>query len=84
MVVGTSGIARACRNVMSATTHADPAEQDPILRYFCRDWRPTRAGRIADRIEGWIAGQGVSPDPGLLEVRGRISGPMKGQLIVSP
>ena len=54
---------------------ADPAEKHPFLRFFYRDWRPTRLGRWVNRLTA------LWPIPGLshwgmatLEVRGRKSG----------
>lgn len=39
----------------------DPAERSGVLRYFYRDWRPTRFGRIHNRIYAWLSGLGVTP-----------------------
>jgi hypothetical protein len=41
---------------------SDPAERRGYLRYFYRDWRPTRLGRAWSRIMAWVAGLGVAPD----------------------
>lgn len=43
-------------------TREDPAEKEGYLRYFYRDWRPTRFGRIWTRIYAWLAGVGLLPD----------------------
>ena len=51
-----------CRE--SGTTSVEPA-RDPaergFLRYFYRDWRPTRLGRIWSRMYAWVAGLGLTP-----------------------
>lgn len=52
----------------------DPAERG-VLRFFYRGWRPTRLGRIANRITEWWASAGLPPSfQQTLEVRGRKSG----------
>ncbi|MEQ1830534.1 MAG: hypothetical protein ABL921_31550 [Pirellula sp.] len=38
----------------------DPAEQS-YLRYFYRDWHPTRIGRIWSRAFAWVTGLGLMP-----------------------
>jgi hypothetical protein len=42
-------------------THKDPAEQSGYLRYFYRDWRPTRLGHFWSRAFAWVAGLGLTP-----------------------
>lgn len=39
----------------------DPAESG-YLRYFYRDWRPTRFGRLWNRAYAWISGLGLTPE----------------------
>jgi hypothetical protein len=41
--------------------HADPAEQNGYLRYFYRNWRPTRFGRAWSRMYAWVTGLGILP-----------------------
>ncbi len=41
-------------------SHTDPAEQG-YLRFFYRDWRPTRFGRFWSRAFAWVAGLGLAP-----------------------
>lgn len=54
--------------------HADPAERS-YLRFFYRDWRPTRLGKIVSRAWAWLSGLGLAPQALLtLEVVGRDSG----------
>jgi deazaflavin-dependent oxidoreductase (nitroreductase family) len=68
---------------MSDSMHADPAERHPLLRFFYRDWRPTRLGRWANRFSGWVAGLGLAPRIlGVLEVRGRVSGQLRSTPVV--
>jgi deazaflavin-dependent oxidoreductase (nitroreductase family) len=62
---------------MSDTSHAGPADpaERGSLRFFYRDWRPTRLGRWVNRLWGQVAGLGLTPwIMGTLEVRGRVSG----------
>jgi GNAT superfamily N-acetyltransferase len=62
--------------------HRDPAERG-ILRYFYRDWRPTRLGRIVNRLWGWVAATRLSPTLlQRLEVRGRLSGHVRSVPVV--
>jgi len=52
----------------------DPAERNRYLRFFYRDWRPTRLGKIWNRAFAWISGLGVTPQTLLtLRVRSRRS-----------
>jgi hypothetical protein len=41
--------------------HRDPAERG-WLRYFYRDWRPTRIGRLFNRYWAWQASRGRAPE----------------------
>jgi hypothetical protein len=41
--------------------HSDPAEKG-WLRYYYRDWRPTRFGRLWNRCWAWLAGHGLVPE----------------------
>jgi hypothetical protein len=36
----------------------DPAEQSGYLRYFYRDWRPTRLGRFWSSTIAWLSAMG--------------------------
>lgn len=62
--------------------HSDPAEQKPILRLFYHNWRPTRAGRWANRIAAWWSALGRSKEMAVLEVRGRASGQWRSTPVV--
>ena len=42
------------------TSLQDPAEQTR-LRFFYRNWRPTRFGRIWIRLWAWVTGLGLTP-----------------------
>ena len=66
---------------MSNSAHPDPAERHPFLRFFYRDWRPTRLGRFANRFARWLADLGVSSGA-VLEVRGRASGKPRSNPVV--
>jgi hypothetical protein len=53
----------------------DPAEQKGYLRYFYRNWRPTRLGRLFSRAYAFASGIGLTPDSLLtLQVKDRTSG----------
>lgn len=68
---------------MSKSTHTDPAERNPILRLFYRDWRPTRMGRWVNRLASWWSGLGLSSsEMAALEVRGRTSGQPRSTPVV--
>ena len=46
-----------------------------ILRLFYRNWRPTRMGRLVNRLAGWMSIVGLAPkEQAVLELRGRTSG----------
>ena len=60
---------------MTQSDYADPAERHPLLRFFYRGWRPTRAGLWATRFARWLTILGLTtPQTAVLEVRGRTSG----------
>jgi deazaflavin-dependent oxidoreductase (nitroreductase family) len=67
---------------MTNATHSDPAERKTLLRLFYRDWRPTRAGRWANRLARWWSGLGLSSRDAVLEVRGRTSGQRRSTAVV--
>ncbi len=65
-----------------STRERDPAERG-IVRLFYRDWRPTRLGRIANRIMAWWASTELPPSfQQTIEVRGRTSGKRRSNPIV--
>lgn len=43
-------------------SHQDPAEQSGYLRYFYRDWRPTRVAKIWNGLVAWVNGLGLAPN----------------------
>jgi deazaflavin-dependent oxidoreductase (nitroreductase family) len=54
-----------------------------VLRFFYRDWRPTRLGTWVNRLQGWLAAAGLPPSyQVLLEVRGRVSGETRATPVV--
>ena len=64
-------------------SRTDPAEQNGYLRYFYRDWRPTRLGRIFGRVLSWLSGLGLMPRILLtLRVKGRSSGRLRSTILV--
>lgn len=68
---------------MTSTTPTDPAEESAVMRLFYRDWRPTRLGRLANRVAGWWSAAGLPPRiQAVLEVRGRASGRTRSTPIV--
>jgi len=40
----------------------DPAERSGYLRFFYRNWHPTRLGRLWSRACAWVAGLGLLPE----------------------
>jgi hypothetical protein len=49
------------RSLIVSPLRADPAERNGYLRFFYRNWRPTRLGRIWNRTFAWISGVGLTP-----------------------
>jgi hypothetical protein len=61
----------------------DPAERSGYLRYFYRDWRPTRLAKIWNRTFAWISGLGLTPQTLLaLLVKDRNSGRLCSTVLV--
>jgi deazaflavin-dependent oxidoreductase (nitroreductase family) len=68
---------------VNASPGRDPAERNPLMRLFYRDWRPTRLGRWVNRAQGWWSGLGLPPRlMATLEVRGRTSGRWRANPVV--
>ena len=68
---------------MSDSTHSDPAERNPLLRLFYRNWRPTRMGRWVNRMAIWWSVLApASETMAALEVRGRASGQRRSTPVV--
>ncbi len=62
---------------------ADPAERG-FLRYFYREWHPTRLGRIWCRTFAWVSGLGLTPQIlTTLQVRNRHSGRLASTVLVA-
>jgi hypothetical protein len=62
----------------------DPAELSGYLRFFYRNWRPTRLGRIWSAAFAWAAGFGLAPQILLtLQVRNRNSGRISSTVLVA-
>lgn len=63
--------------------HSDPAERRGYLKYFYRNWRPTRLARLWNRAYAWVAGLGILP-PLLvtLQVRDRRDGSLRSTILV--
>jgi len=61
----------------------DPAERNGYLRYFYREWRPTRFGRIWSGAWAWVTGLGLMPGILLtLQVKDRSSGRLRATVLV--
>lgn len=61
----------------------DPAERGH-LRYYYRNWRPTRFGRFSNRIWAWICGFGFTPDSLItLQVRNRSNGRLGSTILAT-
>lgn len=64
--------------------HPDPAEQSGFLRYFYRNWRPTRLGRIVIGAWTWLSGLGLAPRLLLtLQVKDRNSDRLHATVLVN-
>jgi hypothetical protein len=62
----------------------DPAESNGYLRYFYRDWRPTRFGRMWSRSYAWLVGLGILPPLlAALHVPDRKTGAVGGVVLVA-
>ena len=63
--------------------YRDPAERRGNLRWFYRNWRPTRLGRFVNGAWAWLSGLGVTPRVLLtLQVKGRLSGRLRTNVLV--
>ena len=61
----------------------DPAEQS-YLRYFYRNWRPTRFGRIWNLAYAWVSGLGLTPQILItLQVKGRSNNRICSTILVA-
>lgn len=61
----------------------DPAERSGYLRFFYRGWRPTRIGRLWNRLYAWVSGLGLLPRLLLtLQTRDRASGRINANILV--
>jgi deazaflavin-dependent oxidoreductase (nitroreductase family) len=61
----------------------DPAERNPTMRLFYRNWRPTRLGKWLNYVQGWWCAAGLPPGfIATLEVRGRRSGRIRANPVV--
>jgi hypothetical protein len=66
-----------------AASRQDPAELSGYLRFFYRNWRPTRLGSIWSAAFAWVAGLGLSPQILLtLQVRNRHSGRLSSTVLI--
>jgi hypothetical protein len=43
------------------TPSRDPAERNPTMRLFYRDWRPTRLGKWVNDMQGWWCAARLPP-----------------------
>jgi hypothetical protein len=65
-------------------SRTDPAERAGYLRYFYRDWRPTRLGRLWSRAFAWVSGLGLTPQILVtLQTKGRTSGHLGSTVLVA-
>jgi deazaflavin-dependent oxidoreductase (nitroreductase family) len=68
---------------MDDSKRSDPAERHAVMRLLYRNWRPTRLGRWANRLNGWWSGLGLPPTfQAALEVQGRQSGRTRSNPVV--
>ena len=65
-------------------SHEDPAERTGYLRYFYRDWRPTRLGRFWSSLCAWLSGLGLTPQVLItLQVKDRNSDRIKPTVLAA-
>lgn len=65
------------------TPLVDPAEKDRFLRFFYRNWRPTRLGRLWNGVFAWATGLGLTPPILLtLQTRNLKSGQLNSTVLV--
>ena len=65
------------------TSLRDPAERRGYLRYFYRNWRPTRFGRIWNGAYAWVSGLGLTPKTLItLQVKSRTDGRLCSTILV--
>ena len=61
----------------------DPAERNRSLRLFYRGWRPSRLGKLVNRMWAWLSGLGLTPQILLtLQVKGRSSSCLRANVLV--
>jgi hypothetical protein len=61
----------------------DPAERSGYLRYFYRNWRPTRFGRLWNSACAWVSGLGLTPHTLItLKVKSRSTGRLCSTVLV--
>jgi len=64
-------------------TRTDPAERRGYLRFFYRNWRPTRLARIWNRAFAFVSGLGLVPKILLtLQVKSRSDGRLYSTILV--
>src|SRR6185503_18223273 len=64
-------------------SHQDPAERRGHLRFFYRNWHPTRLGKVWNRAFAWVSGLGLTPEILLtLQVKRRSDGRLWSTVLV--
>ena len=62
----------------------DPAEKSGYLRYFYRNWRPTRIARVWNGAYAWVTALGLTPSILVtLQVKGRRDGRLTSTIVVA-
>ena len=73
----------AAQDHIMRASRGDPAERSGYLRFFYRDWRPTRLGKIWNGAFAWVSGLGLTPQILLtLQVKSRSSGRLCSTVLV--
>jgi hypothetical protein len=66
------------------TSLQDPAERKGYLRYFYRNWRPTRFGRLWASAYAWLSGLGLTSEILVtLQVKSRRDGRLCSTILAS-
>jgi hypothetical protein len=77
------GLASPLEDSYVKASSGDPAERSGYLRYFYRNWRPTRMGRIWNGAYAWVSGLGLTPQILVtLQVKSRSSGRLCATVLV--
>lgn len=71
--------------MQNGDVRTDPAERNAVMRLFYRGWKPTRLGRVVNRLSAWYAATGLPPHfQVVLQLTGHRSGKRYASVLVAP